>query len=430
MKEKIKSLLLVFLVLTSVHLTYTLWVSFPQNDLLFSSKKSTNLKVDIFRIIRPEYTFIGLKNEVYLVSEGDLSLSLWEKTANFIVSQKEEKINVIEENNFEKIQEGNFIRFLMGKGVKGDLLRDIFGNKDNWYRKINGDANIEEITVNIDRNQIILIDKDNKKIYSLIYSDMKDLKNVIENLPKKDSLTVYESVYKKGDISFTKNVYIPSTSLSVKRIYNKEIDLESDRHFVERFFTNISVVRKVTENNGCIVYTDGLKSLRIYQNDYIEFYDTLSESSPSDKVLALKKAASFLENIGVKSENIYLTRLKEYKNEYIFYFNYIFDYPLRILPKASEDFPIEVTIFDGSVKYARVLYLDLASNGNYVFSQGELQQYLVKGLEDLKGQQFFSDLKIGYFFSDGQFIPVWIVENDKQVLFINLINGNLIDNGV
>lgn len=411
-----------------MYLTYTLWISFPQNE-LFSNKKSTNIKVDIFRIIRPEYTFVGLQDKVYLISDDNLSSSLWKKTTDFINSNKEEKINVVDKNSWEDAQKGTFIRFLMGKSVNGEFLREVFSNKEGWFKKINSDIYVKEIIINIGKSQIFVKDAVNEKFYIINYQSLESLKSFIENLNKND-ITVCESVYQESNTYFTKNVYIPSLTFSIKKIYNKEINFESDTHFLEKFFTNISVVRKITENNGCTVYTDGLKSLRLYQNGYIEFYDTVSEASPTDKIFALRKSVIFLEEIGIKVDNIYLWDVKEEKGQYTFYFNYIFDYPLRILQKEMLDFPIEVNISNGNIKYARVLYLDLMSNGSYLISHGKLKQSLVMGLKHINWQQPLSDLKIGYVYYEGQFIPVWIGEGKNRVFFINIFNGKLIYNGV
>ncbi|MBE3591547.1 MAG: hypothetical protein IMW84_01255 [Thermoanaerobacter sp.] len=429
MREKIKSLLLFFLVLTSVYLAYKLWISFPQNELSFINKKSTTTKVDIFRIIRPEYTFVGLQGKVYLVSDGNLSFSLWKKTTDFISSNKEEKIIVVDENSWENAQKGTFMRFLMAKSANGGLLKDIFSNRDSWSRKINSNVYVKEIIVNIDKNQIFVKDATNKKFYSFNYSEMEDLKNIIKNFPK-DEVSVCESVYEKGNAYFEKNVCIPSLTFSIKKIYSKETNFESDPHFLEKFFTNISVVRKITENSGCTVYTDGLKSLRLYQNGYIEFYDSVSEAFPTDKIFALKKSVLFLEEIGIKIDDVYLTDFKGEKGEYTFYFNYIFDYPLRILQKEMLDFPIEINISNGNIKYARVLYLDLMSNGSYLISHAKLKQSLAMGLKEINWREPLSDLKIGYVYYEGQFIPVWIGESSNKMFFINIFNGKLIYNGV
>ncbi|WP_341853115.1 hypothetical protein [Thermoanaerobacter siderophilus] len=97
---------------------------------------------------------MGLQGKVYLVSDGNLSFSLWKKTTDFISSNKEEKINVVDENSWENAQKGTFMRFLMGKSANGDLLKDIFSNRDSWSRKINSNVYVKEIIVNIDKNQI------------------------------------------------------------------------------------------------------------------------------------------------------------------------------------------------------------------------------------------------------------------------------------
>lgn len=429
MKEKFKSLLLFFLVLTSVYLTYKVWISFPQNELSFINKKSTNTKVDIFRIIRPEYTFVGLQGKMYLVSDGNLSFSLWKKTTDFISSNKEERVNVVDEDSWKNAQKTAFIQFLMGESVNGDLLRDIFNTKDSWSRKINGNVYVKEIVVNIDKNQILVKDEANKKFYSLDYLGMDDLKNLIKIFPK-DGVSVCESVYREENGYFGENVYIPSLAFSIKKIYNKGTNFEFDSHFAEKFFNNVSVIRKITENNGCTVYTDGLKSLRLYQNGYIEFYDTTSDTSPTDKISALKKSVEFLEGIGVKVDDIYLTDFKDEKGSYTFYFNYIFDYPIKVLQKEMPNGAIEINFSNGNIKYARVLYLDLMSSGSFSISHAKLKQLLVIGLKETNLQQPLTDLKIGYVYYNGQFIPVWIGESNNRKFFINIFDGKLIYNGV
>ena len=121
---------------------------------------------------------------------------------------------------------------------------------------------------------------------------------------------------------------------------------------------------------------------------------------------------------------------KQEKGEYTFYFNYIFDYPLRILQKEMLDFPIEINISNGNIKYARVLYLDLMSNGSYLISHAKLKQPLAMGLKEINWREPLSDLKIGYAYYEGQFIPVWIGESSNKMFFINIFNGKLIYNGV
>lgn len=429
MKEKVKSLLLFFLVVTSMYLTYKLWISFLQNEFLFIDKKSTNTKVDIFRIIRPEYTFVSIQGKVYLVSNADFSFSLWEKTVDFINSTKEEKISESDDNSWEYAQKDTFIRFLLGKNINADLLKDNFSNRDSWFRKINSSIYVREIVVNIEKNQIFLRDAANKKFYSLNYSKMGDLKNILKTLPKED-VTVCESVYEEGKDYFKKNVYIPSLTFSINKISNKMTSFKADHHFLKKFFTNISIVRKITENDGCTVYTDGLRSLRLYQNGFMEFYNNISEASSTDKIFALNKSIAFLEEIGIKADNIYLVDFKQEKGEYTFYFNYIFDYPLRIFQKEMSNFPIEINISNGNIQYARVLYLDLTSNGNYLISHTKLKQSLLMSLKNINWQQTISDLKIGYLYYEGQFIPVWIGEGKDKEFFINIFNGKLIYNGV
>ncbi|AAM25805.1 regulatory protein YycH of two-component signal transduction system YycFG [Caldanaerobacter subterraneus subsp. tengcongensis MB4] len=405
MREKIKSIVLLCLVGVSVYLTYTLWISFPQKEMSLESKKSTNSEVDLFRIIRPQYAFLIEGGKTYLASVDNL----WRQVVEFLNKEKEIKFTLEGKKDSGNSLTFEGIKFVIEKGWNKGVLKQIL-TRESVIRKLDDNARINQVLVDFKQNQVVFEDVYSNKRYVFSYESIKDLKPL-----STEDATVCDSVYG-----------IPLTAVFMPNIHNKTMIKELDQILLDKIFTNISIVRKVTEDNGKTVYTDGMKSLKIFEDGCIEFYSTSIESS-SDGKLDFVKSAEFLERLGLNWRNFYLADVKEDNGQVSFFFGYSFDFPIWF---DKRDFhPIEVTVSNGSVKSARILYLNVEEKGKITFSPEKMRNLFNAGLKISKNKGAFQAFRIGYIYMNGHFIPSIKMEFEKGSVFINMLNGKLLSIG-
>ncbi|MGB9780337.1 two-component system activity regulator YycH [Caldanaerobacter sp.] len=405
MREKIKTLVLLFLVGVSVYMTYILWISFPQKEISFESKKSTNREVDIFRIIRPQYAFLIENGKSYLIAPEEIWGKIWE------LLHKEREIKFALEDKKDSSISNSFegIKLVIDGGWGKEVLKQIFV-KDNLAKRFEANVRINRILVDFNKSQIVFEDVYNGKTYSFFYDDLTNLKSISDH-----SITVFDSVYD-----------MPFTALSMPNIYNKALLKDLDQALLDKIFANISIVRKITENNGMTVYTDGIKSLKVFENGIIEFYSTSPESFPEGKT-DLEKAVYFLERLGFDWRNFYLTDVKVENGQFYFFFNYSYEYPIWF---DKRDFsPIEVTVSNGGVKAAKILYFELEEKGKINFPREKIRNLVSLETNFSKTKGSLVGVKIGYVYTNGHFIPSAKMEFKKGSIFVNMFNGKLISIG-
>lgn len=430
MREKIESLLLAFLVIMSMYLSYILWVSFPQTSAFM--KKSTTLEVDLFHIMMPEYVAVNFGGAYHtFVEDEDLSAKIWSEVVKAAFNIKESKIDVADKSVWDKSDEDMSAHIYMGKGISANLLSGIFTGRDSLFKKLNNNVYLNEIIVDVKNNTLFIKDNINKKYYRFYFTYSTDrLKSLMSDL-RATKPTVYTSIYENGyDSYFDKNILLPlkPNQVMLTNLYNREsFNTNQYKRLVERMFVNLSVVREIKEDGGSLVYTDGLRSLRLYKNGYVEFYSTSSEVLSTDEISSLKNTAVFLDEMGIKLERIYLCGVDDDNSQYTFYFNYIADFPIRILKDNKGTAPIIVNISNGAVKSASIQYLNPIKGEAY--NKHIISADDVIGIVSQKSKVYgkIEDLKIIYLYNKGYFIPAWSLAYKNQQYFIDAFDGQLIN---
>ena len=66
------------------------------------------------------------------------------------------------------------------------------------------------------------------------------------------------------------DVYVSLLSYELP-VYSMKRESISEERLASNFFTDFSVIRRIEERDGTIIYTDGQQGLRIYDNGAIEY---------------------------------------------------------------------------------------------------------------------------------------------------------------
>lgn len=417
MKEHIKTVILVLLVSMSVYLSYTLWTSFPQKS--FFMTKPTPSSVDIFNLVRPSSIVINSNGTFRDITSSNDITSMWTNTVKSLKdSLNSGSLLSQEDKNGIKLK-NNLIYIEMGKGITKDVFANALhlGNLSQ-FKKINSDAYIKEIIVTTgEKPQLILTDFNNYYVINLKNSSYFDnliskkfqssvdyKKTTIDDVYNKDTFTVKNLVLGK---------YINKSFLS-DNIY---------RTITRKVFVNISVVREIKESNGAYIYTDGIKGLRVYQNGYIEYFDTTTSSSKlsMDRIESLNKALEFIRDVGINLDDIYLTSIKGDDTEYNFSFNYINDYPVYLVRNGEKLEPISISVSNGIIKTATVTFMNIYYAGNYRNNPYDIQ----KAIMDNKIRDVQS-LKLVYILEGNNLLPAWEVICKDNEYFLNALDGKII----
>ena len=80
----------------------------------------------------------------------------------------------------------------------------------------------------------------------------------------------------EGQLDVKDGLFVPLPPVAMPELILKKEDLDQDR-LVDAFFVERSLVRKIQEKTGAVIYTDGTKGLRIKQG--VEFTDPVQEKS-------------------------------------------------------------------------------------------------------------------------------------------------------
>jgi len=434
MKERLKSILLFFLVIMSIYMTYLLWISFPESSIF--TKKSTALQVDIFHIIRPQYTIINLDNDKKeYVKKEDQFLKLWENTIAYVKNCKSIKDYNIDKSTWDEKGRDFSLHFYMYDGFNAELFKELLSDNKTFFKKLNGSFEISEVLFDLENGWIYI--KNNKKDkYSALECEgnTKNITNYIKSLNNQD-VTVCQTVYQSGynDYFINGNLFLPTYNkdFTIEKLFNKDIyGYGYLNKIISNLFINMSVVREINENSGFIVYTDGIRSLRFHKSDFIEFYNTSTDNNLSDQNASLNFALNFLSQTGISLNKIHLATIKKLNNNYEFYFNYNANLPLRVLDKYADYYPIVVKINGGDVKYAFIKLLNLYPGGYYADQILSPEKILKDISETLKIKMPIDNLKLVYLYKDNHLIPSWELKKDKNIYYINAFDGKLIDDGV
>ncbi|HHX87240.1 MAG TPA: hypothetical protein GX693_03555, partial [Firmicutes bacterium] len=176
--------------------------------------------------------------------------------------------------------------------------------------------------------------------YTLLTSDL------LSSLPD-GLLTV------KGDLA------VPISPVEMSEFYLQKESLDQER-LVDAFFVDRSLVRKIQEKTGAVIYTDGAKGLRI--KEAVEFSDPVQEHSFTSLsyLSALSTVSKHICSYGGWPEELRLQRLvrnstgKERRPLYRAYWEYYRDgYPL-VGPNQAV---FSVFSSSGLVEYRRLIHV-------------------------------------------------------------------------
>jgi regulatory protein YycH of two-component signal transduction system YycFG len=462
-KERIKNWVLIGLVILSFGLTTQLWLSIPieqmvQDDRAFSGQDSKE-DYDLSSFVLPQWIVVnfggqshtklindssghGFYNEIYAqVSETLEYIFSGGHSAAFIEVQRDE---------WAAAREGKSIEIEYAWPFDAAIFRELFGGRANQDSiPLSG---IKGLTITLGSSKAVYL-KDGIKgtIYKLElpFSQAK-LDVLAHRLEERDPVkywTLKEIGY-SDDSSFYVPLDMSSFNLPVGTAV-RELDTGAQAVLdaqASSFFSDMSLVRKITEMDGSVIYTDSQSALlRIDSTGFLEYmvYSYAGgDKNRSDINSAIDAALAFIHAHGGIPGQLYLQETREaVENDYrghVLKFNYAYNGLPFFRRGGLDTSAIEVMVVGGKVvKYtrnihnitrARIVQKPLL----YPVKAADVVAETISRLEETKRLPVILDMYLGYCIDtegvrEHQAFPVWYIRTGERAFIVDAYEGKLVE---
>ncbi len=269
MKEKIKAVVLGILVLGSLVLSYLLWFGAPTYEfskpitserIQFSSSRSLLEMVTPDRVIyTPEeglYHIFRPGEDLYQVASNTLRVTLQE-VEGLQSASKEEGLEAWQGQGLCLEYQYPFPWQVLA-GVESPPLnvkafRLLWEGEAAWLVTVEGDYYKIGLPGSLPGSRSGLL-KRISEAQGLMAYRKADLSDIPEGM----------------NVTFRRDIYLPLEELSLPVLQWEREKLDYER-LLKVFFIDMSLVRRIEEKDGAVIYTDGQKGVRIYSGGAVEY---------------------------------------------------------------------------------------------------------------------------------------------------------------
>jgi regulatory protein YycH of two-component signal transduction system YycFG len=462
-KERIKTWVLVGLVLLSFAFTTQLWLSVPLERIISTSQTHSgqdSIKdYDLSSFVLPQWIVVnfGGGSHTKLINDssnrrlfGDIYDGVSLIMKHIFAGEQEIEFVPVEMEELDAARGSRSIEVEYKGSFDTALFEEVYGggkNRDGFPF-----VGIKAVIISPGSDgEIFICDGKSQAVFKTVLSTSgTGLDRLVKELEENDPVkywTLREIGYSDND-----KFYVPlemgSFSLPAGTAV-KEIDV-SDQQLVDMyasdFFSDMSMVRKITEMNGSIIYTDGQNALlRINSGgslEYLSYSYVGGDSGSTDIISAIHTAISFIEEHGGIPEQLFLEEMLEVAENshrgYRFKFNYAYNGLPFFRKGALEASAVEVTVVEGRVvKYyrnihqitrARIVQMPLL----YPVEAADVVAGIIRGPGDAKVSPDILDMYLGYCIDieevrDYQIFPVWYIKTEEREFLVDAYRGQLVE---
>jgi len=460
-RERIKSFILTGLVLMSIVLTIQLWLDVPI-ERLTSFSGSTQRQVsekdyDLSNFVLPRWITVnfGGRSHTRLFRDSDTFryyYEIYKEALNIFkrFSSGDQKVVLIKaaENEWVDAKFSKSVELEFERSLITPIIQKVFNTEPNLDLTLLSSVESIIITVGTDSN-ILIKDGGHGVIYKTVLSGASDrLAQLINQLEEKDPVK-YWTIQEIGFVDNT-NVYLPldmsSFHLPVGTV-EQEIDIFNQQvieMYASGFFKDMSIVRKITETSGSVIFTDGSSALKINTNGYIEYLVYSANGSGkelTDPDEALDTALRFIDSHGGIPEQLYLRQVEEitenHHSGYLFKFNYCYNGLPVVFSGNSDLSAIEISVFNNSVVgYKRLIHriIKFAIVQKPILSPIEIFNIMFAegNYGSAQARPEILDMHLSYYIKpqdkkEYEVVPIWQIKRDDKTYIIDVYQGKILN---
>lgn len=422
-RDSVLGWILLFLVGISLFLSYSIWVSVPGNKSavpqLFHGKS-----VDMDTVISPAKIVVHPGNTYHTLLQQ--STTLYDRTwdfskkalASFWSGGSVSAVQVTDD--FFSVKKGIEVTFPVP--LPASFLKQFLGL--NTGRDILENSTISSFFL-VDDSEVTAYLKDSHGTYYKLNKpqdgseqDFGELAKLLKDVTNA-KLPKYANLPRSGaKLKISGGIYVSLSPYQLPTYFVKQETVLNDAT-AAKFFPDFSVTRKIEENDGAVIYTDGQRGLRVYPDGALEYNaPSKRETKPLPGFYdALNTAVEFVNVCGGWPENAYLSSYEIYdKGEDKFY---KFNFGIRIYgqPLVSDKDYITLKVDGNQVRsfYKEVVSVDRPAGVVSLITPIEaldiaVLQYKVTAVEDIYPV---------YTLSDGRLVPALAIKTPEKQVIIN-----------
>lgn len=472
-KERLKTFLLISLVVISILFTKRLWIPLPNEMVsMFNNKnEATSVSYLLSDMIAPNKYLLNFNEKNHALFYDDSKYGLWANTRKDltnILESKDIRVTDLSNDKFSTYNKKSSMVFYFPEKVNTYILAKALDVKNPNL--------IVDTMPNIDKIYIYLGNEDPFFVFSyedknvVVYDktiDVSKLKEQIVLIEQEKKYNYYYSM--KETIGTNKDIYIPYEMENIlPQIYVENeirtLDDDKKRERAEKFFNkDIDYIREIVESNGSTIYVHNQRVLKLNINGTLEYFNSLEGIvRKSNLYESMNTAAEFISrNTGVP-KGMYLSKIKDIKADSSLGYKLTFKYRIRGIPiilgnMEVVDF-IEMEVFNHHVKsYKQFIRKDMNMTGNNLQEERTMlasldvidknydfiiQKYLEKNnnsegetpIEAIPIEKVLSsidDITLAYFdpcLKDigDQLIGVWAIKINGGLYAFDVYNGTLV----
>ncbi|MDO4481586.1 MAG: two-component system activity regulator YycH [Bacillota bacterium] len=472
--ERLKTILIVVLFLSTVLLSYFYWHTPSFSGIRqsvnehFSSSVFTSEEIpDLTTFVSPGEFQVNFGNGIYTVYQHD-SAALWDTFVDSYIEftgMQNLMIEEITEEQWRETMDMKSIQYIFDFDLPVSFFESLgagnFGQSE-YFDRISAAAISEASTTSL----FVRDDTQGKYFRIISDSDFYPLEEKISEISSSSPNQYYPIYMFLGTENYAMAPYVTNISLPILSYTKKSPENTGnyEKDLAKTFFgESLDFIRKLTDDNGTIIYMYGYgeKMLTIYKNGEFDYQDNL----PSDAVQlsfgnALSKAVSFIANHGSWSsydgEKLY-AQLKSVSDDSTskmtkYRFRFMTNYSNYTL-YGSESSTIEIEVTGDQITfYSRdvsmlspdtlseqypedgknALITDILSAGYQSLAKQLIEKNVIAP-EDSSLDLFdvivknISSIEAGYFGrsteENSEYVPSWIITFSNYKVFFNLYTG-------
>jgi len=452
--ERLKTLLLIFLISLSIYQTGQLWFQ-P-----FSASEKPEEEVVINNIylwdkIKPEKISI-LKDEKITTYKEEYCDEIWVEFIDIFEDYLKGEVEVSQVENF---QFQGIVVSLPNPLPKELFIEGLEIKNTDFNNKVKSIKNFY-----IPEGKFKIIIENNEGNFIQIDSDVEINRKNINNLSDKIKENT-EFTYNQNINDIDLNLVIPKNEYIMNPVIVKsEINIEDEEYITDiaksYYNDNYDYVRKSVESNNSVNYVyKNEKVLRINSEGLLEFYDTAENTIGENNVyVSLLTALKFTEDFLGYPENAYLTEVESIQRDGNYGFRFSFDYKILnrpiIFSQVREERALEIEVIGEEVvlykRFIRIIDLTdpslmeekKAINPVDILEDniGLLAMIQIEENKDLRDEEIIKnsilesieEMYLGYYdpsrkLSEQLIRSVWVMKTQEKRYIFNAVTGNLVE---
>jgi regulatory protein YycH of two-component signal transduction system YycFG len=417
-KDSVLAWVLILLVGISLFLSYEVWIRVPGESTAYR-KSNERASVDLASVISPEKMIVHMGNSMHTVLNPSSTFysDIWKLSKTLLKNrwsiENPEPVNI----DLESIQQKKSVEIVFPTPLNTSLLKQIFHDDSGSAASLE-DILLDSFLIFEDRElQVYLRDIDGKFYKIGSGQEMDELDSIIDKIKQSKPLLYAKLPSANIRLKISRGIFISLQDYELP-VYDIKKERKSLDQTATEFFPDLSITRKIKEKDGAVIYTDGQRGLRIYQDGAVE-YSFPGEKRQEKTTLrdALNIAVDFINTHGGWPRDTYLHSydvMDESQN-----ISYVFRFRYRVngIPLIYNDEDYLVVSVEGN--QVKRFYRRDVSEGKPVSSKSLMHP--IQALDAavaIKNIREVEDILPAYQYIDDVIKPVWVLKTRADQVII------------